>query len=280
MARLSVRDKRYRAADWRIREIPHYLQVRRVEIVGPVDLKTIVKALNSGAKTFIAILRMRRLPRSELSSRVRSTSRIMGGEPRHPEARPGHVDCAASRLAHARETSRRRWRTYGGCFPGFRPLCVPQCAHNLKAGGTPAFYLPTQSHLEARLWRDVLAYTEFALGLPHGSLKATVLIETLPAAFEMDEILYELRDHIIGLSCGGWDAIFSTIKRVGKHARLLTPDRSAMVMSKAFLHAWSLFSSRRVIAAAHSPWAAWLRRSLGKAIRWRTKRHLRKFAAR
>ena len=231
-----------RAADWRIREIPHDLQVRRVEIVGPVDLKTIVKALNSGAKTFIADFEDATSPtfRNIVEGQINLKDRWAGNldtlkqdpatlivRPRGWHMPEKHIVVDGAPMA--------------GAFVDFGLYAFHNARTIWKAGATPAFYLPKlESHLEARLWRDVLAYTEFALGLPHGSLKATVLIETLPAAFEMDEILYELRDHIIGLSCGGWDAIFSTIKRVGKHARLLTPDRSAMVMSKAFLHAWSL----------------------------------------
>ena len=110
-----------------------------------------------------------------------------------------------------------------------------------RKGSTPAFYLPKlESHLEARLWNDVFSHAERELGVPHGTFKATVLIETLPAAFEMDEILYELRDHIVGLNCGRWDYIFSFIKRLGKNKAFLTPDRSEMTMGKAFLNAYSL----------------------------------------
>ena len=110
----------------------------------------------------------------------------------------------------------------------------------LAHGATPAFYLPKlESHLEARLWNDVFPAAEH-LGLAKGTFKATVLIETLPAAFEMDEILYELRDHIVGLNCGRWDYIFSFIKRLGKNATFFTPDRSKMTMGKAFLNAYSL----------------------------------------
>ena len=111
----------------------------------------------------------------------------------------------------------------------------------MAQGATPAFYLPKlESHLEARLWNDVFVVAQQALGVPVGTFKATVLIETLPAAFEMDEILYELRDHIVGLNCGRWDYIFSFIKRLGKNPAFLTPDRAAMTMGKAFLAAYSL----------------------------------------
>ncbi len=121
-------------------------------------------------------------------------------------------------------------------------LYVFHCAKTQMAqGATPAFYLPKlESRLEARLWNEVFAFAEAALGVPVGAFKATVLIETMPAAFEMDEILYELREHIVGLNCGRWDYIFSFIKRLGKNPAFLTPDRAAMTMGKAFLAAYSL----------------------------------------
>jgi hypothetical protein len=110
----------------------------------------------------------------------------------------------------------------------------------LASGSGPYFYLPKlESHLEARLWNDVFNYAEEALAIPHGSIKATVLIETLPAAFEMDEIIYELRDHMAGLNCGRWDYIFSFIKTLRNKPEYLLPDRGQVVMSKAFLQAYS-----------------------------------------
>ena len=116
--------------------------------------------------------------------------------------------------------------------------------HNAKAalaqGSGPYFYLPKmESRLEARLWNDVFVHAQQVLGLAQGTIKVTVLIETLPAAFEMDEILYELREHIVGLNCGRWDYIFSFIKRLRAHPAALTPDRAKMVMGDAFLRAYS-----------------------------------------
>ena len=111
----------------------------------------------------------------------------------------------------------------------------------IAASATPAFYLPKlESHLEARLWNEVFVFAQERLGIPLGTFKATVLIETLPAAFEMHEIIYELRAHMAGLNCGRWDYIFSFIKRLGKNPAFLTPDRSAMTMGKAFLATYSL----------------------------------------
>jgi malate synthase len=118
----------------------------------------------------------------------------------------------------------------------------------IDAGSGPYYYLPKlESRHEAALWSDVLAFSEERLGLPRGSIKVTVLIETIPAAFEMDEILHALRENIVGLNCGRWDYIFSTIKRLGRSSDRLTPDRSAMTMDRAFLAAYSL----RLIATCH-----------------------------
>ncbi|HEX2802046.1 MAG TPA: malate synthase A, partial [Phenylobacterium sp.] len=111
----------------------------------------------------------------------------------------------------------------------------------IDRGSGPYFYLPKlESHLEARLWNEVFVHAQQTLGIPGGTIKATVLIETLPAAFEMDEILYELRDHMAGLNCGRWDYIFSYIKRMKAHPEALTPDRGVMGMGTAFLAAYSL----------------------------------------
>jgi malate synthase len=111
----------------------------------------------------------------------------------------------------------------------------------IKRGTGPYFYLPKmESHLEARLWNDVFNLAQDYVAIPRGTIRGTVLIETILAAFEMDEIIYELRDHMAGLNCGRWDYIFSFIKRLGKNARFLTPDRSAMTMGKAFLASYSL----------------------------------------
>jgi malate synthase len=114
-------------------------------------------------------------------------------------------------------------------------------AHRLMAKGTgPYFYIPKlESHLEARLWNDIFAYSEEALGVAHGSIKATVLIETIPAVFEMDEILYELRDYIVGLNCGRWDYLFSFIKCFREHPEFVLPDRAQVTMNRHFLRSYS-----------------------------------------
>jgi malate synthase len=135
-----------------------------------------------------------------------------------------------------------------GAFFDFALYVWHNARRALSAGSGPYFYIPKlESMEEAKLWSDVFALAENRLRLERGTIKATILIETLPAAFEMDEILYALKENIVGLNCGRWDYIFSTIKRLGRSHDRLTPDRSAMTMDKAFLAAYSL----RLIATCH-----------------------------
>ncbi len=241
-----------RAGDWRVAPIPADLQDRRVEITGPVDRKMIINALNSGARLFMADF--------EDASSPTWANMI--------EGQANLIDRWAGRLAYTDPASGKDYRL--GSAPATlivrpRGWHLPEAHvrvdgevlsgalfdfglyafHNARAivaqGATPAFYLPKlESHREAALWDAVFAHAEAALALPRGTLKATVLIETLPAAFEMDEILHAMKDHIVGLNCGRWDYIFSFIKRLGKNPRFLTPDRGTMVMGQAFLRAYSL----------------------------------------
>ena len=241
-----------REGDWKVAPIPADLLDRRVEITGPVDRKMIINALNSGAKVFMADFEDASSPvfanmiegQANLKDLWAGTIAFTdAGNGKHYSVKPNpaalmvrprgwHLN-ERHLLIDGEETS-------GSLFDF--GLYVFHCAKAQKASGsTPAFYLPKmESHVEARLWNEAFAFAEAELGEPNGAFKATVLIETLPAAFEMDEILYELRDHIVGLNCGRWDYIFSFIKRLGKNQAFLTPDRSAMTMGKAFLNAYSL----------------------------------------
>ncbi|QRG08112.1 malate synthase A [Xanthobacter dioxanivorans] len=239
-----------RAADWTIADLPADLLDRRVEITGPVDRKMIVNALNSGAKVFMADFEDASSPvwanmiEGQLNLKDRWAGAIdftdagngkaykLGPNPAVLIIRPrGWHLPEAHVLVDGEEVS--------GALFDFGLYVFHNAKAALAQGSGPYFYLPkTESHLEARLWNDVFTATETALGLPHGTIKATVLIETLPAVFEMDEILYELKDHMAGLNIGRWDYIFSFIKRLGKNDRFLTPDRARMVMSEAFLKAY------------------------------------------
>jgi malate synthase len=244
--------KAIRDGDWTVAKIPDDLLDRRVEITGPVDRKMIVNALNSGAKVFMADFEDASSPvfanmvegQANLKDRwagkidfiepTTGKSYAVRGEPAVLMVRPRGWHLPERHVVVDGEEISGSLFDFG--------LYVFHCARTQMAhGSTPAFYLPKlESHLEARLWNDVFSDAERELGVPHGMFKATVLIETLPAAFEMDEILYELRDHIVGLNCGRWDYIFSFIKRLGKNRAFLTPDRSEMTMGKAFLNAYSL----------------------------------------
>ncbi len=241
-----------REGDWRVAPIPADLMDRRVEITGPVDRKMIINALNSGAKVFMADFEDASSPTWE---------NMIEGQANLKDLWQGKIDFTEPTTGKAYKVSDKPAvllvRPRGWHLPEDHLVVdgEPMSAslfdfglymfHNAKTivakGSTPGFYLPKlESHLEARLWNDVFTHAEEKLGLPKGTAKATILIETLPAAFEMDEILYEMRDHIVGLNCGRWDYIFSFIKRLGKNARFLTPDRSAMVMGSNFLAAYSL----------------------------------------
>ena len=248
-----------REGDWKVAPIPADLTDRRVEITGPVDRKMIVNALNSGGKVFMADF-------EDATSPV--FANLIEGQANLKDRWAGKIDFtdattgkhyALSDKPAALMVRPRGWHMserhllidgeeISGSLFSFG-LYVFHCAKAQKAAGsTPAFYLPKiESHLEARLWNDVFKFAEESLGVPVGTFKATVLIETLPAAFEMDEILYELKDHIVGLNCGRWDYIFSFIKRLGKNPAFLTPDRADMTMGKAFLNAYSLL----LIKACH-----------------------------
>lgn len=236
-----------RAGDWRISPVPDVLLDRRVEITGPTDAKMVINALNSGANVFMADCE---------DSLAPSWDNCIGGQEalyravRHtltftsPEGKAYKLNDKTALLfvrprgwhldeAHVKVDGKAM---SGGLFD-FGVFFFHNAKEQLERGVGPFFYLPKlESHLEARLWNDVFDFAEDTLGIKRGSIKATVLIETLPAAFEMDEILYELRTHSAGLNCGRWDYIFSFIK---KQPDQLLPDRSQLTMDKGFLRAYA-----------------------------------------
>ena len=248
-----------RAGDWMVARAPDDLQDRRVEITGPTTRKMVINALNSGAKTFMADFEDSTAPtwdnlidgQANLIDRWRGTlaftdpesgkAYALGPKPAVLIVRPRglHLDERHLTLDGV---------ALAGAFVDFALYLLHNAAAARVAGSGAYYYLPKlESMEEAALWADVIAFAESALGLPHGSTRVTVLIETIDAAFQMDEILHALKDHIVGLNCGRWDYIFSTIKRIGRHRDRLTPDRSAMTMDKAFLAAYSL----RLIDTCH-----------------------------
>ena len=241
-----------REGDWKVAPIPADLLDRRVEITGPVDRKMIVNALNSGAKVFMADF-------EDASSPV--WANMVEGQINLKDRWAGRIDFTDAGTGKAYKLKDKPAvliiRPRGWHLPERHIVIDGEEAsgslvdfglylfHNAKAalaqGSGPYFYLPKlESHLEARLWNDVFVAAQTALGLKTGTIKATVLIETLPAAFEMDEILYELRDHMAGLNCGRWDYIFSFIKKLARNKAFVLPDRSQVVMTKVFLRAYSL----------------------------------------
>jgi malate synthase len=237
--------------DWRVAPIPEDLQDRRVEITGPVDRKMIINALNSGANVFMADFEDANSPTwaNNIEGQINLKDRWAG--------KLGFTDPETSKRYQLSEKPAvmivrpRGWHlleehlTIDG-EPMSASLFDFGLAffHNAKAqiaaGTGPYFYLPKlETHEEARLWNEVFVFAQERLGIPNGTIRATVLIETLPAAFEMEEILYELRDHIAGLNAGRWDFIFSFIKKLAKHKDYILPDRSQVVMGEAFLGAYA-----------------------------------------
>jgi len=245
--------KELRQSPWSIAAVPADLQDRRVEITGPVDRKMVINALNSGAKVYMADFEDAHSPGWEatiqgqlnLRDAIRGTIRFTSPEGAAYELRPPLATLLVRpRGWHLQEKHLHvDGRAVSGSLFDFGLFFF----HNAKAliakGTGPYFYLPKlESHREARLWNDVFVMAQQELGIPRGTIKATVLIETILAAFEMDEILYELRDHSAGLNCGRWDYIFSFIKKFHRNPKFLLPDRAQVTMTRHFLHSYSLLA--------------------------------------
>jgi malate synthase len=241
--------ERIRSTEWRVAEIPADLQDRRVEITGPVDRKMIINALNSGANVFMADFEDSNSPtwqnniegQTNLRDAVRGTITYKSPEGKEYRLAPKPATLfVRPRGWHLTEKHVRvDGEPMSGSLFDFGLFFFHNAAAQLERGTGPYLYLPKlESHLEARLWADVFRFSEDALGIPHGSIRATVLIETILAAFEMHEILWELRDYSAGLNCGRWDYIFSFIKKFRHHADKLLPDRAQVTMDRAFLKAY------------------------------------------
>ena len=239
-----------RAADWSVSPVPADLQDRRTEITGPVDRKMVINALNSGAKVFMADFEDATSPtwanliegQVNLQDAVRRTITLETAEKRYALAEKTAVLLVRPRGWHLPEKHVRidGERMSGSLFD-FGLYFFHNAKEALARGTGPYFYLPKlESHREARLWNDVFVFAQEALGVPRGSIKATVLIETILATFETDEILYELREHSAGLNCGRWDYIFSFIKKFRNHPSFLMPDRAQVTMTSPFMRAYCL----------------------------------------
>ncbi len=245
-----VATREVREADWRVAPAPGDLDDRRVEITGPAEPKMMINALNSGARVFMADLEDALSP---------TWANVVGGQAALVDAVRGTLvfesaEGKAYRLADRTATlvvRPRGWHLVeSGMLVDGAPVSASlfdfglflfHCgAASLERGSGPYVYLPKlESHHEARLWNDVFVHAQPALGIPRGSIRATVLIETILAAFEMDEILYELREHAAGLNAGRWDYLFSGIKKLRTWPDLAVPDRAQLTMTVPFMRAYT-----------------------------------------
>ncbi len=243
-----------RNGTWTIAPLPKDLQDRRVEITGPVDRKMIINALNSGAKVFMADFEDANSPtwknniQGQINLRDAVNRTITYQNPANGKTYRLN-DQVATLFVRPRgwHLVEKHVRIHGRPISGSLFDFGLYFFHNAKTlienGSGPYFYLPKmESHLEARLWNDVFVFAEEELGIPRGTIKATVLIETILAAFEMDEILYELREHSAGLNCGRWDYIFNFIKRFRERPDVIFPDRAQVTMTVPFMRAYTLLT--------------------------------------
>ncbi|CAE6887450.1 malate synthase A [Vibrio sp. B1FLJ16] len=240
-----------REGSWKILGIPQDLQDRRVEITGPTDRKMVINALNANVKVFMADFEDSMSPAwsAVLDGQVNLRDAVNGtisytnpGNGKHYELSddPAVLICRVRGL-HLKE-KHVKWneQIIPGSLFDFALYFYNNYRELLQKGSGPYFYIPKlQSHHEAKWWSEVFHFTEEYFGLETGTIKATVLIETLPAVFEMDEILFSLKEHIVGLNCGRWDYIFSYIKTLKNHPDRVLPDRQVVTMDKPFLNAYS-----------------------------------------
>ncbi|MFL6680600.1 MAG: malate synthase, partial [Burkholderiaceae bacterium] len=239
-----------RNGDWKVAPLPAALACRRVEITGPVEAKMVINAFNSGADSYMTDFEDSNAPKWEnqiqgqinLGQAIRRTLAL---------EQNGKTYKLNDRIATL-QVRPRGWhldekhvlvdgqRVSGGIFD-FGLFLFHNAREQIARGAGPFFYLPKmESHLEARLWNDIFVRAQDKLGLPQGTIKATVLIETILAAFEMDEILYELREHSAGLNAGRWDYIFSCIKKFKVDTDFCLAERSKVTMTSPFMRAYAL----------------------------------------
>src|SRR6266852_4617354 len=238
-----------RASNWQVSDVPKDLTDRRVEITGPVERKMMINALNSGANVFMADFEDSNAPTWE--NNVRGQQNVRDAVTRtiaytSPEGKRYALEPKTATLF----VRPRGWhlvekhlvvdgQPMSASLFDFGLTFFHTAAALVASGSGPYFYLPKlESHLEARLWNDVFVFAQDALAIPRGTIRATVLIETILAAFETDEILWELRDHSAGLNCGRWDYIFSYIKKLRRRPECVLPDRARVTMDQPFLRAY------------------------------------------
>lgn len=254
------KDADIRLGDWKVRPAPADLQDRRVEITGPVDRKMVINALNSGAKCFMADFEDASTPswstmiEGQINLRDANRRTLAFEDPNSGKSYALKDEIATllvrPRGWHLEEAHvTKDGKAISGSLFDFGLYLFHNHAALKALGSGPYYYLPKlESAREAALWADVFKFAEDMLGLERGTCRATILIETILAPFELDEILYVMRDWIVGLNCGRWDYIFSYIKRLRAHARFVLPDRSLVTMTAPFMRAYS----RLVIARCHA----------------------------
>jgi len=241
--------KHIRDADWRVAPIPPTLSDRRAEITGPTERKMLINALNCGAPMFMADLEDSNSPTwdnvigGQINLRDAVDRTITFSNPDGKQYKLNEKTAVLIVRPRGWHLPEKHFLVNGepisGSFFDFGLFFFHNAKNQLASGVGPYFYLPKmESHLEARLWNDVFVFAQDYCSVPQGSIRATVLIETILAAFEMDEILYELRDHSAGLNCGRWDYIFSYIKKLGHRADKMLPDRALVTMDRDFLAAY------------------------------------------
>jgi len=242
--------RQVREGDWKVAEVPPDLRVRKVEITGPTDRKMVINALNSGASVYMADFEDANTP---------TWSNLMEGQQNLIDAIERTISFQnpdGKKYSLAEKTATlvvrpRGWHlvekhlhaegvSIAGAVVDFGLYVFHNARRLLERGTAPYFYLPKlESHREARLWDQIFSWTEDQLKLDHGTIKATVLVEVLPLAFEMEEVLSELRDHSAGLNAGRWDYMFSIIKKFGDRREFILPDRAQVTMTVPFMRAYT-----------------------------------------
>src|SRR4051812_16378805 len=238
-----------RQGEWQVAPPPPDLRQRRVEITGPTDAKMVINALNSGADGFMTDFEDSNSPtwhnmiqgQLNLSAAIEGTLEHQEGDKSYSLNEERATMLVRPSGWHLPEKHIRiEGEPVAGALVDFGLYFFRNARRLMEKGSGPYFYLPKmESHLEARLWNEVFTFAQEECGLPHGTIKATVLIETIPAAFEMEEILYELRDHSAGLNAGRWDYMFSMIKCFRTRPEFVLPDRNKVTMTVPFMRAYT-----------------------------------------
>lgn len=242
--------KKIREGNWVVAPLPKDLECRRVEITGPVERKMIINALNSGADSYMTDFEDSNTPNWQ--NQIQGQINLCDAIRREIDFESGGKEYKLKTKTATLLVRPRGWhmeekhvqvdgkRVSGGIFD-FGLFFFHNAKELIKRGSGPYFYLPKmESHLEARLWNDIFVFAQKELGIPNGTIRATVLIETIVAAFEMDEILYELKDHSAGLNAGRWDYIFSCIKKFKNDKNFCLANRSLVTMTSPFMRSYAL----------------------------------------